>query len=60
MRMWIFSENVDEYLRMTNNLKDDSDNPQLLRVKQMFEKKNNKTAQNIMQLQVGIKKNFQF
>ena len=40
-------ENVDEYLRLSSN----ADRAQLSRIKQVFEKKNQKSAQNIAQLQ---------
>lgn len=40
-------ENVDEYLRLSSN----ADKQQLSRIKQVFEKKNQKSAQNIAQLQ---------
>ena len=40
-------ENVDEYLRLSSC----ADRQQLSRIKQVFEKKNQKSAQNIAQLQ---------
>lgn len=46
-------ENVDQYLKMSATFTTTPDNnPQLMRLRQIFEKKNNKTAQNIQHLKV--------
>ncbi|VDK84551.1 unnamed protein product [Litomosoides sigmodontis] len=42
--------NVDDFLSMTSNMEGGSENPQLARVRQHFEKKNKKSAQEIEHL----------
>lgn len=43
---------VDEFLRLTSNVPMSGDNPQMIRIRQVFEKKNKKSAHTIMMLQV--------
>lgn len=45
--MFILTDNVNEYLKLASN----ADKQQLTRIKAVFEKKNQKSAQSISQLQ---------
>ncbi len=49
----LISGDVDEYIKLTQGLPLSSDNPQLMRIRQVFEKKNKKHSQLADQLQVG-------
>jgi hypothetical protein len=52
-----FSADVEEYIRMSGGLTGSSgsqENPQLMRIRQHFEKKNKKHSQETDQLQVGV------
>jgi predicted nucleic acid-binding Zn-ribbon protein len=52
MRVMSASEcDVDEYLRITSKINQKPENPQMLRLKQHFEKKNKRNAQEVEQLQ---------
>lgn len=51
----IISADVDDFLSMTSNMENGSENPQLARVRQHFEKKNKKSSQEIEHLKVSLK-----
>lgn len=46
------SDDLEEYLRITGGLETRQDNPQLMRIRQHFERKNKKYSQELAQLQV--------
>lgn len=51
----LFLADVEDFLAMTSSMEGGSDNPQLARVRQHFEKKNKKSAQEIEHLQAGFR-----
>lgn len=48
------SADVDDFLSMTSSMEGGSENPQLTRVRQHFEKKNKKSSQEIEHLKVSL------